>query len=462
MSLTDRLEKLTQQRTRSRREEVEKLLAENAGKLLRASELPDRSPAPRRQFSLLEALAGSTRISNRHGDVICVRSELPVQASLGEAHPRGYRFSPPPQTPENPAIGMPDILALFAGDELLRNVPLERLAFLDIETTGLMGATGVYPFLVGLGYFESSESRFVCEQFFMQDYPLEPALLAHLMDRLDGFDAFVTFNGKTFDVPVLRARCILNRIPADLERPHLDLLHMSRRIYRRRIGSCSLGSIEKAVLQLGREHDVDGSLVPGIYFDFLRGMWPERLIPVFDHNAQDVISMGALLLLLAACAQDPEHHALHEPEDLLAFGRFFHRQGWTQAGVRYFERCCRMARDESMNFRAIFELALAYKRLGRHKEASEMLESECRRSGLKHPAAWVELAKLYEHHLSDFQSALSLIQDAEQQARLTGDIRGRSALETDGTMELLADFARRKQRLTDRMAKANARKRGSK
>jgi uncharacterized protein len=135
--------------------------------------------------------------------------------------------------------------------------------FLDTETTGLAGGTGTYAFLVGLGWWE--ENGFVVEQYFMRDHGEEPSLLLEVLERLDQRRVLVTFNGKSFDWPLLQTRFQMTRVgtvPEPLA--HLDLLHPARQIWRLRLKSVALTQLEKHILQLDRGQDIPSETIPEI------------------------------------------------------------------------------------------------------------------------------------------------------------------------------------------------------
>ncbi|UCB51908.1 MAG: ribonuclease H-like domain-containing protein, partial [Candidatus Zixiibacteriota bacterium] len=143
----------------------------------------------------------------------------------------------------------------------LRPFNLTEAVFFDCETTGLAGGAGTYAFLVGLGYLSGNE--FCVEQYFMEDFHQERAVLSAVAEKMSGFGFLVSYNGKCFDLPLLENRWTINRIDFDSSRWfHLDLLFPSRRLWKRRIGDCSLGSIEQKVLGVGREIDVPSFMVP--------------------------------------------------------------------------------------------------------------------------------------------------------------------------------------------------------
>lgn len=476
MAFSEKLDELARAKAEARKAEIERLLAQNAGKLLRASEISvPRKRSPGQPPALLEALPGAQRLENSQGGLICTQTVLGVALEGEEAkHPRGYSFSPTPARPVPTGEQLSTKLEFLSNDEFIRGIPLERLAFLDLETTGLSGACGTYPFLIGLGYFRSRQTdgvceqagqeatapqnlEFVCEQFFMEDFSKEAAVLAHLKQRLEVFDGFVTYNGKTFDVPLLRGRCIMNRMRVDFERPHLDLLHVSRRLYRPRIGPCNLSCVEHHILELVREHDIDGSLVPRIYFDYLRDKWPERLVPVFDHNVQDVVSMGALLLLLLECTHDPAHPRLSDARDLAALGRLHSKRGSMELAVEFLERAALHSREIDLTNRTLRDLAGVYKKLGRVEQAVEVWQEECSRKGAANEGACIELLKLYEHRVHDFEAALELIAGVDKQLELAQEMAyyapsGRGSRPGAPSRTFLKDLAARKARIERKLA----------
>lgn len=458
MSLEERLAAAAKAAREKKVAEIERLLAENAGRLLRASELREKPSEARKPRSLLELLPGSERIECADGAFVRTVASVGVSSDT-PMHERGYAFLPAPTLPVPSTERLSEIVRFLSGDEMVRGIALEKYGFLDLETTGLTGASGTYPILVGLGYFRRRDAagdgadprglEFVCEQYFMEDYCHEPPMLEHLAQRLRAFEGLVTFNGKSFDVPLLRGRYVMNRMRVDLELPHVDLLHACRRVYRPRIGECSLGAIERQVLGVAREHDVDGSLVPRLYFDFLRGVHPERIVPVFDHNVQDVISMGALLLLFVEFLDSPDHPAIAHAHDMAAVGRLHKLRGSRELATEFLERAALHSRDNDLTNRSLRDLARIYAGAGRFAEAAELWERELARTGVANSLALVELLKLCEHRLRDFERAIALIVEAEAHYA-----------ERDGCEIIRQDIARRRERIERRArnkrGKANA------
>ena len=149
------------------------------------------------------------------------------------------------------------VLAQLALDPALAGSAPESWLFVDTETTGLGGA-GTLVFLVGLAAIEPS-GAVVLEQLLLAEPSEEVALLERLRERVQAASALVSFNGKAFDRPMLESRAVLNRLPALPARPHFDLLHVGRRLHRRRLGCCTLRRVESEVLGFDRGDDIDGS-----------------------------------------------------------------------------------------------------------------------------------------------------------------------------------------------------------
>jgi len=156
----------------------------------------------------------------------------------------------------------------------------------------------------------------------MEDYDREAALVRYLKATMKRFSAIVTYNGKTFDVPLMRSRFIYHReSPSIWNLPNLDLLHIARRLWRKVFEDCKLGMIENRVLGIKRDSVIDGNLVPKIFFDYVRGIYPERMLLVFDHNAQDVISLVSLLGFIARCYSSAPETDMCEPHTLVGLAR---------------------------------------------------------------------------------------------------------------------------------------------
>jgi hypothetical protein len=246
--------------------------------------------------------------------------------------------------------------------------------FLDTETTGLAGGTGTYPFLVGIAWWDAGGLQ--VEQFFMRDFSEEHSLLHELAARLAERPVLVTFNGKSFDWPLLENRFTMTRAIATPHlAAHLDLLHPARALWKLRLGSVRLIELERRVLdapRLGwhREDDIASALIPQYYFDYLRGGPCHPIAGIVRHNQMDLRGLAALFgkinSLLAS--QDTDRDGV-DSLDLFGLSRFFERRGDSDRA----RIACSQALDLGLPVehrpRARRELALLAKRRGDHAAA---------------------------------------------------------------------------------------------
>lgn len=307
--------------------------------------------------------------------------------------------------------GNADISAIAESDANPLGVaaPPQRWAFLDIETTGVAGGTGTYAFLIGIG--EVVGSGFRVHQFFMRDFAEEPALLAEVENFLARFDVLVTYNGKTFDAPLLETRYRLARRPIPHQRlEHLDLLHAARRLWKLRLKTCRLVELETAVLGFEREGDLPGELIPYYYFEFLRTHEALRLVPIFHHNRTDILTLACLTALVLAALEDPvgknRPFPLAHPVDLYSLAAWVARIGRPESALELYSRALRAGLPEAVEQRARWEQALLHKRSRDYAAAVPLWQQ------LDTPEALEELAKYYEHRARDFPAALAAAQAA--------------------------------------------------
>ncbi len=301
-------------------------------------------------------------------------------------------------------------IAEWAGEAHLADCESPGLVFLDTETSGLAGGTGTYAFLIGAGRFEGEHFRLL--QFFMRDPAEEPAQLAALTDFLQPCDALVTFNGKSFDVPLLNTRYIVHSRATPLLGPaQLDLLHLARRLWRDRLPSRALGQLEIHILGAQRTHeDVPGWLIPQLYFDYLRSGDARPLKGVFYHNAMDVLAMAALLTHMTQLLDDPLNTALEHGLDVVALGKLFEDLDRLEAAVQLYERGLAYNNLPEENYwDTQRRLAVAQRRQGDLAAAlaTWRLAAEGRQI-----YAHVELAKYYEHQVRDYGEAARWTQAA--------------------------------------------------
>lgn len=318
----------------------------------------------------------------------------------------------------------------FMRDERLNALDFRDFVFLDTETTGLAGA-GVLAFMVGVAFFEQAaeDQVLVVRQYFLRDHGDELAMLYQLEALLAGRSGLITFNGRSFDVPLLDNRFLMNRIRSNLfAQPHIDLLPPSRRLWRARLGSCALGSLEKTLLGLERsQEDVPGWLIPGLYYEYLRSGDARPLTRVFYHNQVDMLSMvtlaGRVMRQFAYAAAD-DH-----PLDLYSLARWQADLGLTAEAERNLRQVTLSDLPLELYHDALFRLAALYRRSDRREEAVGLWE-QIAATSMDSVAAHVELAKHFEWHGRDMAAAVAWTERAlalvaywgdTVQARLTRD-----------------------------------------
>lgn len=294
----------------------------------------------------------------------------------------------------------------FTTDPRLDGLAFRDFLFLDTETTGLAGA-GTLAFMVGVAFFEPglAGDRFVVRQYFLGDHGDEPAMLHLLAELLEGKAGLVTFNGRSFDLPLLNNRYLLNRLRCDLrERPHLDLLPPARRLWRQRLGSCALGSLEQNLLGMQRTHeDVPGWLIPSLYANYLRSGDARELRRVFYHNQIDMVSMVTLAgRLMRQFAQPaPADH----PIDLFSLGKWQASLGLLAESEQTLRWAAQGDLPLALYHQALFELAGLLKKNGRRAEALPLWQ-QIAATSYDDVSAHLELAKHYEWHEADIPAAL--------------------------------------------------------
>ncbi|MGB3975593.1 MAG: ribonuclease H-like domain-containing protein [bacterium] len=298
----------------------------------------------------------------------------------------------------------PEPLEMLTGDPAMANMDFTKTLFLDTETTGLDTGAGVYIFLAGLGYFD--EGSFVVEQYFMRDFPEEPAVLHALAERMNRFETVVTYNGKTYDWPLLESRFAMNRRQIPMQNSlHLDLLHVARRLYKHRLDSCKLTSVEAGVLGFLRIDDIPGALLPERYFRYVRSRDARFVHQAFAHNAHDIVSMAALLAGVITFMQDPLAPGCFPAEDIYAFARIQGDGGDYIGAAKSYHEALKRGLNPALYAQALMHLSLAYKRLEQWDKACEIWRTMTQTTRKTNEFPYVELAKYHEHQEKNYSEA---------------------------------------------------------
>jgi len=286
----------------------------------------------------------------------------------------------------------------------------EKWLFLDTETTGLAGGTGTYAFLIGLAWWDAGGLQ--VEQFFMRDFTEEYSLLQELAARVAERPVLLTFNGKSFDWPLLENRFAMTRsIAAPRLAAHLDLLHPARALWKLRLGSVRLVDLEQRILDarhLGwhRDDDVESSLIPQHYFDYLRGGPAAPLAGVVKHNQMDLRGLAALFgKINAMLGESPKTLEQAESLDLFGLSRFLQRRGDSSRAQSACAQALAIGLPPEVRPKAQRELALMAKRQGQYGRAAEIWE-EMVADSQDEVHACEQLAIHYERRVKDVLRAI--------------------------------------------------------
>ncbi|OFW43677.1 MAG: hypothetical protein A3J29_14455 [Acidobacteria bacterium RIFCSPLOWO2_12_FULL_67_14b] len=299
------------------------------------------------------------------------------------------------------------------------------LLFLDLETTGLFGGAGTQAFVVGCAAIDGESIR--VRQFLLPGFEHERAVLAEVAAWAGAHGALVTYNGRTFDVPLIETRYLFHRVPCPLDGvPHLDLLHAARRLWRGRPtaagpdpdeSSCSLSVLEKHLAGLHRVGDVPGFEIPSRYFQFVRDGDARPLEAVLEHNRLDLISLAAVMArAITLIAEGPR--VTTNPHECFGLARLYERSGAIENAeaslLRSIDLAQRIGAEPEVHADALRRLAWVRRRTGRPHEAAEAWRAlaalpRCP-AGFRRDAMEA-LAIFHEHRSRDLGTARSLVLD---------------------------------------------------
>jgi len=303
-----------------------------------------------------------------------------------------------------------DLLNALSGGAIPRSRP-ERWAFLDTETTGLMGGSGTYAFLIGVGSIDAQGFR--VRQFFMRDFGEEPSQLAALTDYLSRFDVLITYNGKTFDQPLLETRYTMVRARHPFGRmEHLDLLFGSRRLWKLRLENCRLSYLENQILGVERHGDLPGEMIPYYYFEFVRTQCALSLAPIFHHNVMDIVTLACLTALVPQTFRDPASVTVRHGADLLGLSRWLISQEREGEALGLMRRAIEIGLPDALLFKTLLHVALLEKKRGNEAAAVEIFVDLVASPNPCRARAYEELAKYYEHREKNFNMALEMTKGA--------------------------------------------------
>ncbi len=295
--------------------------------------------------------------------------------------------------------------------ERLQGLEGRRWTYLDTETTGLAGGAGTLAFLIGAA--SVTRDGFVLKQWFIREHGEEASALHSLAQYLADFDTLVSYNGRSYDQPLLETRYTLSRQKTPFSRlEHLDLLYGARRLWKLRFESCRLVELERQILGHERVGDVPGELIPQLYFDFLRTGRADRLKAVLEHNALDILSLAFLAGVIPVAFDDPLACELKHGAELSGLARWLAAQERLDEAAVLYRRAIEAQMSDELMFRCLWELGLIEKKQARIAEALTIWTDLAQSKNPYRADSLVELAKYYEHTEKNLFMALECASEA--------------------------------------------------
>ena len=342
-------------------------------------------PAPPERYARLADAHGGRVVTNHAGTYCLIKTLYPFEHYHGEC------------CLDDAAASATVPLSAFTSLHQQGDLELSSMLFIDTETTGLGGA-GAVAFLIGCGSLV--EDGFEIRQYLLPDYSDEEAMLEDFQQELRDDNVLVSYNGATFDLPLLKDRLIINRVSNSLPYGyHVDLLHAVRRIFKRRLKDCRLTNIEKELFSFERNDDIPGYLIPSVYFEWLTSDSLDMLPEVLKHNRLDILSLFYLVNHIAGIHRS-HGEVLDEVDDLHSLSRVYSRRR-DQAVVesiiaRIAHTDAREVADDILLFNA-----MNFKRTNALEKALPLWHRVAETGTREAYWANIELAKYYEHRGHD-------------------------------------------------------------
>ncbi|MFQ6083318.1 MAG: ribonuclease H-like domain-containing protein [Candidatus Aminicenantia bacterium] len=307
-----------------------------------------------------------------------------------------------------------DILYCLSNEPEFEHLDLSSSLFLDLETTGLSGGTGIVPFLVGLGFYQ--EDHFYIIQYFLGELSEEEELINQLSQFLQEMDfkSIITYHGKGFDIPILETRFILNRQPFYLTSlPHLDFLYPARSLWRHKYESCKLSHLAKWLVQAEREDDIPPEEIPWRYFNYLRTGDLSLIEPILYHNEQDILSLLSLVILGAMFFTKEKDLWIGDGADLFGAGKVFERMGNWEGCINYYQKALEQGIPDELALTAKKKLSYFYKKKQNWSEAISLWYDLASSNQM---FSFRELAMYYEHREKNFKKAREIVERGLKQS----------------------------------------------
>jgi uncharacterized protein YprB with RNaseH-like and TPR domain len=307
-----------------------------------------------------------------------------------------------------------EILSCLSQEEAFRDLNLSTALFIDLETTGLSGGTGVVPFNIGMGYYR--DDKFHVAQYFLGEMAEEERMIRELgmFFRDMNFQSVVTYNGKGFDLPLLETRFILYRQPLILsDLPHLDFLYAARRLWSHKYESCRLYHLALEVVQADRSEDIPSAEIPWRYFQYIQTGNFELIEPILYHNREDILSLLGVVIIGAHIFSEDPDLCMGDAMDFYGAGKIMENIGNVERSLQFFQRALDGSLSDEVSLEAKRRLSSHFKRNEEWEKAVPIWE-EMTSSRVVTPAqlfSFRELAMYLEHKLKKYEEAKKIAEE---------------------------------------------------
>ncbi len=307
-----------------------------------------------------------------------------------------------------------EVLACLSQDEAFRDLDLSTALFIDLETTGLSGGSGVIPFNVGMGYYR--DDKFIVGQYFLGEMAEEERMIQELAEFFKemNFQSVVTYNGKSFDIPLLETRFILQRQPFLLsELPHLDFLFPARRLWSHKYESCRLFHLALNVVQTGRTEDIPSAEIPWRYFQYLQTGNYDLIEPILYHNQEDILSLLGLVVIGAQIFSEDPELCMGDAMDFYGAGKVMANAGDLEKAVQFFQKALDGNLTDEVSVETKRRLSVHFKKHQDWEKAVPIWEEMTSTTVVTQAQlfSFRELAMHLEHRLKNFEEAKRIAEE---------------------------------------------------
>lgn len=307
-----------------------------------------------------------------------------------------------------------DVLTCLSKDSAFETLDLSTALFIDLETTGLSGGVGVVPFNVGMGYYKND--KFYVAQYFLGDLAEEERMIKELGQFFEemNFQSVVTYNGKSFDIPLLETRFILYRKPLILcELPHLDFLYSARSLWGHKYENCRLFHLAHELLEADRSEDIPSAEIPLRYFQYLQTGNFDLIEPILYHNQEDILSLLGVVITGALIFSEDSDACLADAMDFFGAGKIMENVGEIEKSVNFFQRALDGKLTNEVSIQAKKKLSYHFKKNQGWDKAIPLWQEVASSDSIssKQLFSFRELAMYFEHKEKKYEEARKIAEE---------------------------------------------------